>query len=268
MFTVEGDLISRCEIFDEADLDAALARFEELHPQAPRLENAASRVDERFFALLRGPRLGGDGRDPDRRHFHDDRRRVVNVGLRRRSRCRDRKPASSGRRSVSRRNVDSLRPAGSASPSVVSVPRAATRSRESSASRCSASSRSTPTSGSRRASCSTWTTSTLPSLSSTLDTSPAKRPPTRTRGRSSRGLYAASDRHELPRRRRTGSTSTTGDAQRLRPGDLIASLRATWDLTPDFAIHIETVHRLTDLGVVITHSGVWDLARRLRRRVA
>ena len=30
LFTVEGDLISRCEIFDEADLDAALARFEEL----------------------------------------------------------------------------------------------------------------------------------------------------------------------------------------------------------------------------------------------
>ena len=32
--TVEGDLINRCELFDEADLDAALARFEELHPQS------------------------------------------------------------------------------------------------------------------------------------------------------------------------------------------------------------------------------------------
>ena len=30
--TVEGDLINRSEIFDEADLDAALARFEELSP--------------------------------------------------------------------------------------------------------------------------------------------------------------------------------------------------------------------------------------------
>ena len=30
--TVEGDLINRCEIFDEADLDAALARFDELSP--------------------------------------------------------------------------------------------------------------------------------------------------------------------------------------------------------------------------------------------
>jgi hypothetical protein len=30
MFTVEGDLISGVEVFEEADLDAALARFDEL----------------------------------------------------------------------------------------------------------------------------------------------------------------------------------------------------------------------------------------------
>ena len=54
IFTVDGDLINRCELFDEADLDAALARFDELHPPAPRLENAASRADERF-SLLRSP---------------------------------------------------------------------------------------------------------------------------------------------------------------------------------------------------------------------
>ena len=38
--------LNRCEIFDETDLDAALARFDELQPQAPRLENAASRVEQ------------------------------------------------------------------------------------------------------------------------------------------------------------------------------------------------------------------------------
>ena len=70
ILTVEGDLINRCELFDESDLDAALARFDELRPQAPRLENAASRAEERFFAYLRGPQLGGDSRDPDRRQFH------------------------------------------------------------------------------------------------------------------------------------------------------------------------------------------------------
>lgn len=33
--TVEGALISRTELFDETDLDAALARFDELSPSAP-----------------------------------------------------------------------------------------------------------------------------------------------------------------------------------------------------------------------------------------
>ena len=38
---------NRCEIFDEADLDAALARFEELHPRPGRLEHP---VHDRFLA--------------------------------------------------------------------------------------------------------------------------------------------------------------------------------------------------------------------------
>ncbi|MCW2561660.1 MAG: putative ATPase, partial [Mycobacterium sp.] len=44
LLTVEGDLINRCEIFDEADLDAALARFDELNHPSPQLENAATRT--------------------------------------------------------------------------------------------------------------------------------------------------------------------------------------------------------------------------------
>ena len=48
ILTVEGDLINRCEIFDEADLDAALARFDELERPTPTLENAAIRTWERL----------------------------------------------------------------------------------------------------------------------------------------------------------------------------------------------------------------------------
>ena len=33
LFTFDGDLLSRCELFDEEDLDAALARFHELDQQ-------------------------------------------------------------------------------------------------------------------------------------------------------------------------------------------------------------------------------------------
>lgn len=46
----DGDLYHRVEVFDESDLDAALARFEELHRQAPRLQNTASQVSDRFLA--------------------------------------------------------------------------------------------------------------------------------------------------------------------------------------------------------------------------
>ena len=50
--TVDGDLINRCELFDEADLDAALAQFEQLTRPAPQLENAASQVGDRFKAYF------------------------------------------------------------------------------------------------------------------------------------------------------------------------------------------------------------------------
>jgi hypothetical protein len=40
----------------------------------------------------------------------------------------------------------------------------------------------------------------------------------------------------------------------IAPGDLISNLHAQRDLTPQARFHIEAVHRLTDLGAVITHS--------------
>lgn len=82
VLTIDGDLINRCEVFDEDDLDAALARLEELRPQAPHLHNAASQVDQCFW-----------GHFPDR-NWHamaetltedfslDDRRQALNAGLR------------------------------------------------------------------------------------------------------------------------------------------------------------------------------------------
>ena len=69
VLTVEGDLINRCEMFDEADLDAALARFDQLSRPAPRLENAASQSGRALTGALRGPRLGRHGGDTGRRHF-------------------------------------------------------------------------------------------------------------------------------------------------------------------------------------------------------
>jgi DNA-binding SARP family transcriptional activator len=81
VFTVEGDLISRCEIFNEADLDAALARFEELQPQTRRLENAAARADNRFFARTRDRNWAAAAEILADNSFVDDRRHVVNIGV-------------------------------------------------------------------------------------------------------------------------------------------------------------------------------------------
>src|SRR5262249_14973304 len=52
LLTVERDMVNRCEVFDEADLDAALAKFEQLSRLTPRLENAASRMNERARACF------------------------------------------------------------------------------------------------------------------------------------------------------------------------------------------------------------------------
>ncbi|MFI5508307.1 BTAD domain-containing putative transcriptional regulator [Mycobacterium sp. NPDC051804] len=80
LVTVEGDLINRAEFFDEDDLEAALARFDELE-QPPRLENDASRAYNRFTTFL-------TARDWDAMRemiaadiWNDDRRRVVNTGI-------------------------------------------------------------------------------------------------------------------------------------------------------------------------------------------
>ncbi|MGV0850343.1 BTAD domain-containing putative transcriptional regulator [Mycolicibacterium phlei] len=81
LIAVEGHLVSRCEIFDEADLDAALAQFDELEVPPPRVENTASRAALRFQALVAAQDwdavadIFADG------YCYDDRRRVVNSGV-------------------------------------------------------------------------------------------------------------------------------------------------------------------------------------------
>ena len=79
--TVEGDRIDRCEVFDESDLDAALARFEELQSQAQRLENAASRMIERFQEYFAARNWAAVAENSAEEIFTDDRRSVVSSGI-------------------------------------------------------------------------------------------------------------------------------------------------------------------------------------------
>ena len=78
--TVEGELINRCEVFDEADLDVALATFDQLSHPAPRLENTASRVDKRFQACFAARNWDAMAEMLSDGFSIDDRRRVVNMG--------------------------------------------------------------------------------------------------------------------------------------------------------------------------------------------
>ena len=45
LLTFVGDAINHCELFDESDLDAAIARFDALNAPAPQLENTATHVN-------------------------------------------------------------------------------------------------------------------------------------------------------------------------------------------------------------------------------
>src|SRR6202035_3970908 len=81
--TVDGDMVNRSELFDETDVDAALARFDQLSRPTPRLENAASGVAERYmtnFAARDWDALANVLADDI---LVDDRRRVVNAGIKR-----------------------------------------------------------------------------------------------------------------------------------------------------------------------------------------
>ncbi|RDH79909.1 hypothetical protein DVS77_02525 [Mycolicibacterium moriokaense] len=75
VFTVAGDAVSRCEMFDEADLDAALARFDELNTSMPRLDNAATRQVKIVGDAFNRRDLRGYLGAVDVNARHDDRRK-------------------------------------------------------------------------------------------------------------------------------------------------------------------------------------------------
>ena len=74
--------------------------------------------------------------------------------------------------------------------------------------------------------------------------------------------HVVGHRRSTPRSTGTNFPPTTPDwvnidhrrVAAFEPGDLTAYIRAAWDLAPDVTIYIEAVHRLSDLGAVVTHA--------------
>ncbi|MDQ1548298.1 MAG: hypothetical protein QOH69_3202, partial [Actinomycetota bacterium] len=251
LIIVEDDLISRCEVFDEADLDAALARFEELHPQARRLQNAASRADDRFFAYFGARDWAAIAEILADDSFVDDRRRVVNVGL------------WDGRDAV----IANMRALAEFGPNI-SLTVMATRGARLALTRICTSNRDLRhgefavemlgiveiDTDHRIAAHVLFDPDDLHSAFKELDDRYLA-------GEAAAHAHmwsviaralAAIKRHELPELTPDWVNIDHRRAIAFAPGEMTAYIHATLDDTPEFSMHIEAVHRVSNLGVVIT----------------
>ena len=252
ILTFEGDLISRCEIFEEADIDAALARFDELDRPTPRLENLASQADKRFTSHLVARDWDAMAEMVADDMRNDDRRRLVGAGVR-------------VGRDAEIENVRAITDIGvhKVTSDVIAI-----RGERLALSRYSLHRDERPEAfrtdmlgiveidDPQRIKARTWfELDDIDAAFAELDARYlAGEAATHAHTWSViERAFAASNRHE------TFST-TPGwaniDHRRVTsfgPGELNAYIRASWDDMPDGRIFVEAVHRLSNLGVVITY---------------
>ena len=252
VLTLKGDMVNRAEVFDEADLNAALARFDELSRPAPALENAASRLDDRFktyFAARDWDAMAAILADD---FSIDDRRRVVNIGIR-------------NGRDVEIANMRAAAEIGTNAFTFVVI---ATRGEHLALSRIRAFGRDqgpeafhTDALGVVEINADNRITARVAFDLDDIDAAfeeldarylAGEAAPHRDSWSVVTQARAALARHELP--------ATTPDWVNLdhrrgiafTSGDMTAYIRASWDLEQQFSTYIETVHRLNDLGAVFT----------------
>jgi tetratricopeptide (TPR) repeat protein len=249
VFTVEGDLISRAEVFDETDLDAALARFEELQPLAPRLENLASEVEQRVgvcFAARDWDALAALLSDD---FLMVDRRRVVNAGV---QHGRDAEIAS--QRAIAGVGVTEM------AQTVIAI-----RGRRlvlgcySIADGWSGSKALCVSEINAENQLATRVAFDPDDIEAAFAELDARYLAGEAAGHAHTwsaimGAFAALNRHEV-----FGTTPDWIHIDRrllasFEAGDLAAYLRATWDVTPDIKMYVEAVHQLSDVGAVLTHA--------------
>jgi hypothetical protein len=254
LMSIEGDQFNRCELFDEADLDAALARFDELSRSAPRLENAASQVAEQFVACFATRDWAAMSETLAEDMCNDDRRRLVGAGV------------------LHGRDIDiaHMRAAADVGAKTITSTVIAIRGErlELSRSRLSGEDQGaeafhTELLGIAEIDADERIVARVGFDPDDLDAAIAELDARYVVGEAAayahtwsvivRGL-AAFNRRELP-----GFTpdSVNIDHRRARgfaPGDLTAYIGATWDLAPDVSAYAEAVHRLSNLGAVWTHA--------------
>jgi hypothetical protein len=251
VFTVEDELISRTEVFDGADLDAALARFEELQPRAPQLENAASQVEQRFMTYF-GTRNWDAIAELIADDFSaDDRRHPVNAGVRH---GRDAEIASL--KAIADVGVTSM---------TLSAVIAIRGGRLALGCYCVSDSF-----GGTKALCVLeinaedqivarvgFDPDDLGAAFAELDARYAAGDAaahSHTWSLMAQG-YAAHNRRELMATTPNWVNIDHRRGRAFEPGDIIPYVRATWNIAPDVKLYIDAVHRLTNIGAVVTQTG-------------
>ncbi len=245
--TVEGDLINRSEKFDETDLDAALAKFDELNQPTPRLENAASRTYERFWTCVSTRDWVALTELLSADIFTDDRRRVVNGGARH------------GRDT----EIADKRVLADLGMTNVTVTVVAIRGERLALNRVDSSEFETEVfnvaeidADNRIAAIVGFDIDDINAAFEELDArylagEAAAHSHT---WKVMAQAFAATNRREIPEFMPDFVSIDHRRARAFAPGDLPAYIRATWDLAPDVIAYAEAVHRLSNLGAVFTQA--------------
>jgi DNA-binding SARP family transcriptional activator/predicted ATPase len=250
IFTVDGDLINRCELFDEADRDAALARFEELSPRTPPLENTASRIADRVMAHFTAREWDAATAMLADGFSSDDRRRTVNAGIQR-GRNAAMKDAHANA-DVGAKEVASTVIATRGERLVLRHARYAGSARRPEAFYVDALTLYEINGDGLLAASVVFDVDDIDAAFAELETRymAAEAAAHAHTWSIAVRAFAALNRHEIPP---TASDYTIVDHQLHNEAKgLTEYLHASWDLTPDLRMYVEAVHRLTDLGAVVT----------------
>ncbi|WP_231995524.1 BTAD domain-containing putative transcriptional regulator [Mycobacterium sp. 1274756.6] len=254
LLTVDGDLIDRSELFDEDDLDTAIARFEQLGQPMRQLSNAASQVSERFLAHLAAGEWEAMAEILADDYCHDDRRSVVNAGMR------------YGRDAA----IANMCAVAGLSITNVMVPVLATRGERLVLFCSSFSFRDQGPAAflseqltvgeingdGRLVANVSFSCDAIDAAIAELDTRylAGEAAPHRQTWSVVAAGYAALNRRELPATTPNFENIDHRRGAGFAPGGLLEYLRAGWDLDQDIHPYIEAVHRLSELGAVVTHA--------------
>lgn len=249
--TVDGDLINRTELFDEADLDVALARFDELNRSAQQLENQASRAAERFLACFAARDWDAMARVLADDTSMVDHRPLVGAGVRRGGEV-----------------LADWQATADIGVRTVSLTVIATRGERLALCRCHFSGRDQRPEAFHTDALAVAETNAdeqvlahiafdIDDIDSAFDELDARYCAGEAGDHSPlwslvKAAYAAFNRHELPP---TTSDSASVDHRRgiaAPSGGIAGYVRVLWEIAPDAKAYIETAHRLNNHGTVIT----------------